>query len=63
MKTYTYDGTPFQAHNANCADGFKTDRRYGLIYMCYRIIDADGSSEIMNVEAASIAGDFCALCG
>ncbi len=63
MRTYNYAGTPFLAHNIQCANGFKTDRRYGLIYMSYRIFDPDGSSEIMGVEAASIAAEFCALCG
>ncbi len=63
MRTYTYAGDKFRAHNVNCADGFKTDRRYGLIYSAYDVDNGDGTHQIMNVEPASIACAFCAYCG
>ena len=57
MRTYTCQGRKFRAHDSGCADGFKTDRRYNLIYPSYNV---DG--EIMSVEKASIEAEFCAYC-
>ena len=37
MRTYKVYGQPFKAHSANCADGFKTDRRYGTIYPSFNV--------------------------
>lgn len=45
-----------------CADGFRTDRRYGLIYPSYQVELDDGTHKIMGVEQASIAAKFCAYC-
>lgn len=45
-----------------CAEGFKTDRKYGLIYSPYRVEIEDGIWKVMDVEEASIAAKFCAYC-
>lgn len=45
-----------------CAEGFRTDRRYGLIYSSFLVELEDGSKKIMGVEQASIECDFCAYC-
>jgi len=58
LKIYKVFGRRVRAHNANCADGFREDRKHGLIYPSYSV---DG--EIMSVEAASIECDFCVYCG
>lgn len=64
MKTYKVNGRQFRAHGKGCADGFKADRRHGLIYGPTRIVYPDGSSKLaMNQEEASMECDFCAYCG
>jgi len=40
-----------------CEEGFRTDRRVGLIYPQYEI-----KGKRMGVEKASIKGFFCAYC-
>lgn len=44
---------------AACADGFKTDRRYGAVYSSYQ--DAD-TGKIYDPEAASVHFEHCAYC-
>lgn len=63
MKKYRVRGKEFMAHDSNCADSFKEDRKHGLIYSSYRVIDDDNNSTIMGVEDASVACGFCAYCG
>lgn len=57
LETHTVHGRKARFH-PGCQEGFREDRKHGLIYPPY---DVDG--QIMSVEAASIAADFCAYCG
>lgn len=59
LRNYKVYGRQFKAHTLDCADGFKADRRHGLIYNSYR--EDDGS--IIGVEEASRGWGFCAYCG
>lgn len=43
--------------NDGCREGFRTDRRYGLIYPSYSV-----NGKVMSVEDASIDAEFCAYC-
>lgn len=64
LKKFTVFGRKIKAHNAMCADSFRTDRKCGLIYPSYQLIEADGSlGPIVSVEVASVECDFCAYCG
>jgi hypothetical protein len=60
LRRYKVWGQWFKAHDIDCADGFKTDRRYGAIYGPYRYEDG---SYAMTWEEASLRDDFCAYCG
>lgn len=50
----------FLACNSQCADAFRTDRRYGLIYGPFRF--ADGRFALTWEQASREVG-FCAYCG
>jgi len=64
LRTYKVFGRKFRAHNSACADGFKEDRRHGLIYGPIEIVYPDGTRRLaMNQEEASVECDFCAYCG
>ena len=64
LRTYHINKRPFRAHNANCADGFREDRKRGLIYGSFLIYDqTPEDGRVMGVEEASLACDFCAYCG
>ena len=51
-------GRKARFHGLSCCEGFREDRKHGLIYPSYNV-----SGEIMSVERASIAAQFCAYCG
>ena len=59
MRRYTYRGRKFLACDATCADSFKTDRRYGLIYGSVRIVP---DNRVVSWERGSIECGFCAYC-
>ena len=59
VRRYKIGNRLFRAHNASCADAFRTDRAHGLIYSSYR--EDDGS--LISVEKASHDWGFCAYCG
>ena len=59
MRTYKLNGRKFRACNINCADSFKTDRRYGAIYGPYQ---KESGGFYLNAESASIDCDFCVYC-
>lgn len=49
----------FMACCAACRDGFRTDRRYGLIYPPVRDLD---TGKLIGWNEASIKYRFCAYC-
>ena len=58
LSIYRVFGRKVRAHNAMCADGFREDRKHGLIYSSYNV-----EGTIMSVEQASLECDFCVYCG
>ena len=60
MRTYNKDKTnEFRACCKACADGFREDRRAGLIYGPFRYTDG---SFAMNAEEFSRETDSCVYC-
>ena len=51
-------GRKARFHNDACRDGFREDRKHSLIYPTY-----DVGGQLMSVEDASMAAEFCAYCG
>ena len=60
MKTYTVRGRKVRACGASCAEGFREDRKQGLIYSAYKDTD---TGEVFNPEEASVHFDHCVYCG
>ncbi len=63
MRTFTVYGRKVKAHDASCADGFRTDRRYGMIYVSPLVLEDDGSMKAVSWEEASCIWDYCVYCG
>ena len=61
LRRYTVFGLKVMAHNANCADSFREDRKHGLIYP--PVCDADDNSKVYNWETGSVELGFCVYCG
>ena len=59
MRKYSAQGEKFLACSPDCADSFRTDRRYGLIYGAVRDVD---TNQVFDWGAASIWFEFCAYC-
>lgn len=60
LRTYTIAGRKFLACGRACADGFKEDRKHGVIHGPY--VDEHGEY-YRNAEEASLKAEFCAYCG
>ena len=58
LKTYKIFGRKARLH-PECKDGFRGDRKAGLIYGPYVI----GGKWMMTAEQASVEGEFCPYCG
>ncbi len=63
MKTFTVYGRKVKAHNAGCADGFRTDRRLGMIYASPLVLEDDGRVTAVSWEEASRIWNYCCYCG
>lgn len=62
LRTYTVNSRKCSAH-PECIEGFREDRKLGLIYGPHRIIEDDGSIRwARDVEEASFLCGFCAYC-
>ena len=59
MRSYKVMGVDTIAH-PGCIDGFRTDRRMGMIYPACRIQDIPG---VWAHESAAILSGTCAYCG
>lgn len=60
LKIYTIQGRKARLH-PECVDGFREDRKHGLIYGPYT--KADGSGFYLNAEAFSLDTHTCPYCG
>ena len=65
MITRKVYGKPFRACHQACAEGFKTDRRYGAIYSATFEVDEDNkpTGRWWNPEEASVEFNQCVYCG
>ena len=59
MKLFTVFGRRVRAHNADCAAGFREDRKHGLIYPSVALDGVD----VVPWERASVECWFCVYCG
>jgi hypothetical protein len=59
LETYTIGKRKFLACDDSCADGFRTDRRLGLIYGSVRITP---ENRVVGWEEGSVECRFCAYC-
>lgn len=62
LRTYKLDGQRYKAH-PGCREGFREDRKAGLIYGPYVETDEEGKRRFLKgPEEASVRWNMCAYC-